>query len=103
MLQRYLLLSLVCALIVACASTTIDDPIAKMLERGEDPGVRLLAAKQAAAEMPTDPRRIEADAGGPRSSANGHADEYQRCEGGDQPNHHGDFFQAVHITLKLRP
>jgi hypothetical protein len=60
MLQRYMLLSLICAVIAACTPTVMDDPIATMLERGEDPAVRMRAAHQAAAEYRTDPRRIEA-------------------------------------------
>jgi hypothetical protein len=60
MLKRCLLLSLIALSTFACTPQVIDDPIAKMLERGEDPAVRIRAANQAAAEYRTDPRHIEA-------------------------------------------
>ena len=44
----------------ACAARNFDAPMAVMLDRGEDPGWRLAAAKQAAEKWPDSPKRIKA-------------------------------------------
>ncbi len=46
--------------VAACAPRQYDDPIAVMLDRGEDPGWRLEAAQQAAQQYPDSPERIKA-------------------------------------------